>query len=314
MRRIAFGLVFVGIVAHAPAQGPIETRNHRVPSLMFLRFEPRGALLTTGQTETSFSLTVANDLRISPTIREDAETARLGLRYRRGYQFGEFEAELPILSRSGGLLDPIIEWWHEHVLGVIYVRRDIPYARSEIILPGSGRFGSASGLGDASFKLSRNVTPTTTLSVGLKLPTGDASRLLGSGNADLGVNLGHRVGLLKNLTLYAESGLVYQGNATKLAGTRSFVHQESLALVYARNSRDTWNVQWQGEASALRTRDSGSDSPHRMLTFGITRRISANDHLQLFFSEDGDLLNFRVPEVVNIAPDFTVGVRLSRRF
>ena len=319
MRAFAIFSICACLGSRAWAQGPIETRNHRSTSLLFLRFDPRGRLLRAGQSELSGALIISNDLRklpnaSAPALVEDQETARLSVRYRQGFAWGEFEVEVPLLSRGGGILDPVMEWWHEHIIGVTNLRSQTPYGRSEVILPGSGRFGSAAGLGDITTQFSRSLTPAVDLSIGLKFPTGDASRLLGSGAVDEGINLSYRHRVSSRLAISSQVGWVGQGRATRVANSRSDVHQESLSFVMTPNTRDAWTLQWQGEASALVTGLPVSDETHRMLSFGYSRKLNSRDHVQVFFSEDGDFLNYRVPELVNIAPDFTLGLRWTRRF
>ena len=294
-------------------QGPIETRNGRAPSLAFLRLGPRDGLLAPGERSFGAAFLSANNLRFRQGYREDQETERLGLTYRWGVSRGEWAVEVPFLARGGGFQDPFIEGYHE-LIGIHNFRGTIPFGRVEERIPDSGSFRSAEGLGDVSVAYSRPLGPQAFLSVALKLPTGNAGGLLGSGNADLAVSLYDRWMLGRHFDLFGQIGGVLQGDATRLDHSRSLVDQESLALVYRQNSRDAYAFQWQSEPSALVTGNSTFDGPHRQLTLGYTRRLGGRDTLQLYFNEDGDFLNYRVPELVNIAPDFTIGINLTRRW
>ncbi len=292
--------------------GPIETRNGRAPSLPFLRLEPRGGLLAPGERTLSADLLIANNLRFDRTTYEDQETSRLGFTARWGVARGEWAVEVPFLSREGGFLDPLIEAYHK-LIGITNDRALIPYGEVVERIPGSGTFGSAIGLGDVSGVYSRALGSQAFLSVGLKLPTGNAGGLLGSGGVDLAVSLYDRWRLGRHFDLYGQLGGVVQGHATRLDHSRTLVDQESLSLVYRKNDRDIYTFQWQSEPSALITGDQAFDGPHRSLSLGYTRRLSSKDALQLYFTEDGDFLNYRVPELVNVAPDFSIGVSYSKK-
>ena len=306
-------LILLLCPALAWAQGPIETRNGRAASLAFLRQGPRGELLRPGERLLGFELLSANNLKFERSTREDQETERLGVRLRWGVPRGEWSLEVPFLAREGGFQDPFIEGWHQ-LIGIHNFRGTIPYGRVEERIPRSGSFGSAAGLGDVSGAYARALGPNAFLSAALKLPTGNAGGLLGSGAVDFGVSYYQRWKLARHFDLHAHLGGVVQGEATRLVGARALVHEESLALVFRANSRDVYTLQGQGEPSALATGDAKLDGPHRQLTFGFARRVGTRDWLQLYFNEDGDFLNYRVPALVNLAPDFTVGVGFSRRW
>jgi hypothetical protein len=175
-----------------------------------------------------------------------------------------------------------------------------------------GDFGSASGVGDVSFFLRKRLTPRLIVSAGVKAPTGNAHELLGSGAFDAGVNVEYRTMITHKLQLDASLGVVGQGKPTVLKHARGLVDQEFFGLTYRRNSRDAWIAQWQSEASPVLT-VSSANGAHRMLTFGYERKLSARERLDLYFSEDQDLVP-GAPILVNIAPDFTIGVRFTHRF
>lgn len=297
----------------AQAQGPIETRNHQAASLAFLRLDPRGDLLAPGQRSLSIALSDANSLRFEGPFREDGETQRLSVRYGRGFSRGEWSIEVPFLARNGGFMDPLIRSFHD-LFGISNFRAGIPYGRVEEDLGPSGSFGSATGLGDIVGTVSRPLGPQALWTAALKLPTGNAGELLGSGGVDFGSSLFSRWKLGPRWSLFGQAGFVLQGKPSRLKGARSFVDQESVAVAYRLNSRDSWTVQWQSEPSAIETGGQFVDGPHRQLSLGFARRTAKSETLQAYFCEDGDFLNFRVPALVNIAPDFTIGLRWTRRF
>lgn len=246
---------------------------------------------------------------------EDQETERLSIKFREGLGRGlEWSVEVPYLSRGGGFQDPIIDWWHANVLHWSDGLRDhTPFGRSRVTLPGAS-FGSASGLGDISGFIAKDLGRGLSLTAGIKLPTGDADKLLGSGGADIGLYAQKRWSLGRRFSVYAQLGGVAQGKAKELDGTRGFVHQEGFGIVWQPNSRDAWIAQWQGEASALQTGIPESDATHRLITFGYKRKLSSRQVLDLYFSEDKDLFNNSFPEGASVGPDFTMGARINIRF
>lgn len=304
-------------VTDLPDMGPISVANHRMASLVFFRFTPREAK-PLGHSVT-YRLTQANDFRQLQTgslsVDEDYEVTRISASWVRPWRRGDIEIEVPLLSRGGGILDPIIDGWHASVLGWSDpIRDNTPFGRSRVSLPGTRSFGSASGLGDVRGEVTQSIGRGLAWSAGVKLPTGDRSKLLGSGGVDGGLALRWSHDLPRRWRMHAMVGLVGQGDSGILAGTRGLIHQESIALVAAANSRDRWIVQWQSEAAPVSTGVRGADASHRIVTFGYRRRMSDRESLELYFSEDRDLFSGQWPEGANVGPDFVVGTSFSFRF
>jgi len=266
--------------------------------------------------EWSLDLTVANDLRRLGILDEDAEVDRLSIG--RSWGIGSDRriwVEIPILSRGSGFLDEIIDWWHRNVLRWTDPARDFtPHRRSIIALGDEYSFGSGSGLGDITVGATKSFGDRVSASFALKVPTGNPSRLLGSGAFDAGVSIDYRAPISRRWSVHAQVGLVAQGTATRLPGTRGLVDQEALALVYSPNSRDTWIAQWQSERSPIVTGVPGADATHRLITIGYRRKLSDREYIELYFSEDRDLFNGAFPEGANVGPDFTGGIRYRWSF
>lgn len=318
---LALSTVFAGFsLAKADDQGPLEIRNLRSLSVPFLRIDPRPAILAKGDRTLSVGFTSANDIRKQYAggvlaVDEDYEIDRLLFRYRTGIGNGmDVTIDAPVIDRSGGFMDSLVSGWHALVLGGYASARDgVPYGECHVIVPGSGPYGSAFGIGDISVWLSKNLGPRWMATAALKAPTGQASQLLGSGAVDAALAFQYHTQLSSRWSAYAQAGVVAQGKTTELKGTRGLVPQEALAVVWHPNSRDSWVAQWQGEDSATVTGVAGSDAPHRQISFGFHRVLSANQSLELFFSEDKDFLNY--PRgLTGTAPDFTAGVRWTKKF
>lgn len=311
--------MLIAAAAGAQEWQPIETRNHRALSLPFLRLNPTFGILEPGKTEWSAGWTVANDIKRfpktgAPVVEEDQETSRITYRYRKGWRQGsEWWVEAAFLSRGGGFLDPIIDGWHKHVLGWSDpLRDDTPFGRS-IVRVGGQTYGSAAGIGDLTLGISQSLGGRYQIDAAVKAPTGDASKLLGSGGADAGALVSGMFGINSRWKVLLQAGAVWQGKPSRLEGARDVIDQEAICFIYHPSAKDTWVAQWQSEASALRTGQPGSDAAHRVVTFGYRRRISSTQWLEGFFTEDRDLANRSMPAIANLGPDFTMGLRLISR-
>ncbi|HVL40468.1 MAG TPA: DUF3187 family protein [Fimbriimonadaceae bacterium] len=313
-RALLLQIAFVLATAAAP-QDPIATRNHRALALAFFRFTPSPPPAADGDKRLSIDWTQANDLRrFLPTLDEDYEITRFTISYEQGYAAGSLTVELPLVNRGSGFLDPIIDGWHALVLGWSDPIRDAtPMGRSMLQLPGESPRGSAFGIGDLSAVFTRDIGRNSVARAALKLPTGNARDLLGSGGFDLGLSLEYRRQLGQQWSVFAQVALIHQGGGLALKNEREWVDQECLALIFAHNSKDTWVAQWQSESSALRSGFAPSDAPHRILTFGYRRRLSSSQWIEGFFSEDRDVFSGGFPEGANIGPDFSAGIRWTVR-
>lgn len=308
----AIGLVKTSALAWG---GPIETRNYRSIALPFLRLEPRGPVLASGQRAISIGLVDTNDFRRmsngSLYLSEKYEYQRLQLRYRQslGHR-SDVTIDFSLISRDGGFMDPLIDIYHRLILNLKdNPRIGLPYGLSEVIIPGSPRFGSAAGIADIPISITHQFSPRLQGTFAVKLPVGDSARILGSGNVDAAVGLGSHVPWGQRWSLDFQAGVVAQSPAKALESTRGLVHQETVAIERHANARDNYVLQWQDENSALQTGIPGSDSPNRVLTLGLQHQDTKKRSWEAYFTVTGDWLNYRVPELVNVGPEFTYGIR-----
>jgi hypothetical protein len=156
-------------------------------------------VLAPGALHAELSAAAASSYAFSNSGREDifldGETHRVALRLRRGFGGGyEGTLELPWISHSGGQLDGFIIHWHD-LFGLpqggreradrdrlLFVYRRDGVERVRLTDPVSGAGDARIGLGRS---LSRDERWPLALRVEAKLPTGDSSRLTGSGAADV---------------------------------------------------------------------------------------------------------------------------------
>ena len=347
---LAFSLLSLSISVSAAAAasplppsptflGPADLRNQRPYALLFLTFAPETArVLPRGRQVFALQLDVANDLLIPartpqlgiPFVEEDAETQRLGLTERLGLG-GRLEVAgfLPVIARDGGALDPIIEAYHRaagfanSTVDTLTGRTDIPDYRSVVRLlrpDGSVEVdaGHALGLGDMSgtvkYSLSESARTALAVRAGLKLPTGDAGRLLGSGAADAGLDLDAQAALAPRVALYVSGGYVWMGHDRDISTAATHDFQLSESLEYRASAHDFWLLQSQGGGVVVRTGNAHADGPQRIVSV-VYRRLTGPHTVWTFaFTENGDIVNYRAPWLVGIGPDVSVtaGVSWSR--
>ncbi len=157
-------------------------------------------LLTGGESSLQIQFDVSNHSKGSETPQEhivlDGESYRLALIYRRGLGDGwQASVELPVIGHRPGIMDNFIEGWHD-TLGLSNSDRE-PWPKNRLLFSYS-RNGEivaeladgSTGLGDLQLQLSRQLMVSEAgrrlaLHASLKLPTGDADHLQGSGGTDL---------------------------------------------------------------------------------------------------------------------------------
>jgi hypothetical protein len=312
MKAIGVALWVCGVAA-ATAQPLLNPhRNHRAVALPFLRMPASGPALAEGR-RFELSIAVANDFRMTSDVIEDAEVIRLGLRLAWASRLGEVWTEIPHLTRGGGFLDPLIDAWHDRVLGWSDpVRGSTRFGDAIIARRSLYSFGPASGLGDITIGFGRDLGRFT-VRAGFKIPTGDPARLLGSGGFDVGaaVERGWRLG--PRWESAAQIGYVLQGSSRRLPGARAQCVQASLAVGLWTSSRDRWALQWSHEDAPIDVGVPAIDSGHRQILITYTR-VTNRGNFDIFLAEDRDIVNGRRPELANIAPDVSLGMRWTSRF
>lgn len=163
-------------------------------------------LLPPGGSAAGVTFDLANNSTINKQagvdeITLDGESYRLSLSLRRTMSNGiELGAELPLVGHHGGVMDNFIEGWHD-TFGLTNSQRNqspsntlkYEYRHNGVVVMGFSE--SNNGVGDLRLFAARELyhTPEEALSLHatLKLPTGDADQLHGSGAADLALSAAH---------------------------------------------------------------------------------------------------------------------------
>lgn len=253
-----------------------------------------------------------NEARRSAGVVEDAETWRGVWLLRQGDRTGEWIVEVPLVWRGGGLLDGAIQTWENGVMGYHNPGREgFPKGQSEITL-GGRTYGNGFGLGDVT--VGRGVDfRGFALRAWLKLPTGNAGSLTGSGSVDAGLSAERSWSLGRSLTLNVMGAGTAQSRGSAWDDVRPVVWSGSASLAWKRNSRDVWLVQVDSEGRAIDTGDAILDRAQRVTTLAYRRKLNDRQDLTVWFSEDDDF-KFAVFAASQTGPDFTIGARLRTRF
>jgi hypothetical protein len=158
------------------------------------------SLLKSGYSSFQFQFDFTNNSITSESEREsvtlDGETYRARLIWRRGLASGwQIGAELPLIAHHNGVIDNFIEDWHD-LFGFSNRDRD-PWPKNRLLYHYekdgttlSELSSGANGVGDLRLIASKqlgNIRSDSVLALhaSLKLPTGDADKLMGSGATDL---------------------------------------------------------------------------------------------------------------------------------
>jgi hypothetical protein len=197
----------------------------------------------------SESWTVAADLNWASTslvqragaeqLIVDAETREARVTIGRSWSNGfAAQLELPYRYTGGGVLDDAIDSWHDTFDLPEGARAVMPKDRIRIAYARNGAVlldveSSEAGLGDISLDFGRSLYATTSAAaaawLSIKLPTGDADRLTGSGATDVSLAIAGESRLGENWSLFAQAGVAWLGEGERLSAQQSSVAWSALA-------------------------------------------------------------------------------------
>lgn len=320
--------------AYNSFRGPIPIRDARPYNLLFLQFTPETPdTLPQRKNRYDLQLDIINNTLIpdahgGATVVEDNEYQRLRFTWRYGIDRDtELGAASSLEWRNGGVLDGIIKAYH-HLLGLQANADDVPAGRDSYdlyrsrlqVFDSTGTpivdQGNAFGLGETSVSLKRSLLPrarhgAAAIRAVIKIPTGNPTLLLGSGNIDAGLSLDGRYILGREIAVYANVGYAVLGHANRVPGPPANALETLIALEYRPNRRDSFIVQIDGNGQLARTGNSFADRSNVTATFGYQRVLDRRLVGFLSFSEGGHIHNFQLPSVSNIGPEFTLSTGLT---
>ena len=214
---------------------PVRTHNPFLQIYGLPAFQG-ASVLDAGAAAWQLTLDVANHADASSngaeSITLDGESYFAILSYRRGIRdWLELGIDVPVVAHTDGFLDPLIESWHD-LWGMSNANRTGPdnelsflYERSGmepfVLDDGSAGIGDVRVTAAVPLRLER-LSPASTMALkaGLKLPTGDAEKLHGSGAADLSLAVYYSTLApfgLERLDISAHAGVLFTGDSDLFA-------------------------------------------------------------------------------------------------
>lgn len=326
---IVTGLLLIGVPLSSQAIElfPFASRNQS-PVVKVFGLPPAepAALLEAGQISATLSLDIANNYTTSATADEfiildgESYSSNLGLRYGVSDKF-EIGIDLPFLGHAGGFLDSFIEGWHDTFGlpdgGRKQTERD--QLRYSYIRNGRREFKldkSVNGIGDIRLTTAWQLVHETgrrpgrgALRIGLKLPTGDSDKLLGSGSTDLSVSLaGQREYPLQSgrVATYASLGALLMTDGEILAEQRNLAGFGSFGVYWAPLNWMALKIQADGHTALYKDSDlTELESSSVQLLLGGSLQVGAQTTIDIAVSED---------VVVDTSPDVNFHLALRTVF
>jgi hypothetical protein len=186
--------------------GPFPVRNFQPIQLLFLGMPgDRAAVVKKGtldvRVEVADTSTVFDDATASSSVRMKFETARSGFYLRYGLTDRlEVALEVPAYYRFRGIMEGTITGVERATTGLAPARKSLAATSYIFDVRQNGRtlFNAGDGqlgLGDTTlfakyqFLTETQTRPAVSLRMALKVPTGDTSRVFGSGHPDVGIGV-----------------------------------------------------------------------------------------------------------------------------
>jgi len=224
--------------------------------------------------------------------------------------------DIPYISHSGGFLDAFIDDWHDFwglpdggrpgrarsLLEYRYRRAN----RDQVLLT-----ASTGGIGDAMLTFAVPLAPENRMAAlavraGLKLPTGDAGRLTGSGGTDFFLWLaGESLQAPAGISVFGRAGAAFLGSGDLLDDRRrDLAAFASIGAGWQALDRLELKVETAFSQPCYHSALTELGAVSGQLVLGGSVSLSAGIQLDLGLSED---------ILVDTAPDVTFSIAISRR-
>jgi uncharacterized protein DUF3187 len=227
----------------------------------------------------------------------DAETREARVTIGRSWPSGfAAQLELPYRYTGGGVLDEAIDSWHDLFSLPQGARSAMPTDRVRIVYDHAGTTlididSSTSGLADASLDFGYSLRSTTATAVAawlsVKLPTGDADRLTGTGATDVSLALAGEHELSKRWSVFGQAGVTWLGDGDRLTVQQRDVVWSGFAGVGWRAWRGLeLKAQLDAHTAAFEDTDLDFLGDALVLTVGGDYRFASGWRLDVAVSED----------------------------
>lgn len=304
--------------------GPFPVRNFQPIQLLFLGMPgDRAAVIKKGELDLRIEMadtaTVFDDRTPRVNVRMKLETVRSGIFFRYGLtERLEVAVEVPSYYRYRGILEGAINTVERTTSGLAPARKALQGTSFAFNVRRDGRtlfnsgdgelgFGDTTVFGKYQLLKESETEPAVSLRVAVKAPTGDASRVFGSGHPDVGIGVALEKRVATHLILYGNvNGIFPTGSVSGLT-----VQPAMSAIVAA-------EYLWSSELSFVGHFDYYSSPFHNTGTtvldngvtevaFGFNYRLRENMVWQVYGIENLDFIR-------DSAADFTLSTVLTYKF
>jgi hypothetical protein len=227
----------------------------------------------------------------------DAETREARVTIGRSWSNGfAAQLQLPYRYTGGGVLDDAIDSWHDFFSLPEGARSTMPTDRIRIVYQHAGATllnidSSVSGLGDASLDFGYSLRSTSATAaaawLSVKLPTGDADQLTGTGATDVSLSIAGEHGLSENWSVFGQASVTRLGEGDRLSALQRDVVWSGFAGVGWRAWRGL-QLKAQIDAHSAVFEDTDLDflGDAVVLTFGGDYRFASGWQFDVAVSED----------------------------
>lgn len=249
----------------------------------------------------------------SEAIYLDGESYRTALTLQWGLsERWELGITLPYITYDGGGMDSFIDGWHD-TFGLPDGNRDQAprdQLRFSYIDSGAEQLGLADhsdGLGDVQLALAYALTDGLALRAGVKLATGDAHKLTGSGGHDAYLSLHYSEPIATgDWGYHLSAGLLWMQTGDVIAARqRDWAGFGSAALMWQASQAVVLKLQLDGHTQLYDSALSQLGGSSAQLLMGGTVGLTENTALDIVVSED---------IVVETAPDVLFQLALRSQF
>lgn len=306
-----------------PAPFSIKNQNPFI-QIFGLPTTQQARLLPANGEAIEVALDIANNSTINKTagnetITLDGESYRLSLSLRRAVGNGiEVAAELPLVGHHNGVMDNFIEGWHD-TFGLTNSERN--QSPSNVLNYDYRRNGIAvmsiaqpdNGLGDirlsAAKKLYHDAKGALSLHASLKLPTGDADQLHGSGAPDLALSaaqMSERWLSRWQLSTFFNGGLLLLGKSDRFSDIqRNSAFFGSTGIIWDSHSLIDLKAQLDGHTALYRSDLDQLGTDTLQLTVGGSIHFSPSARLDLGVGEN---------LFTDTTPDFLINIAFKQHY
>lgn len=310
--------------AGADGFGPFPVRNFQPFQLLFLgMFGDRATVVGKGafdvRVELAETSTVFNEQTSDVTARVKVEQLRTGLYLRYGLLDRlEVGLEIPLLYRYRGFLEGVINATERATTGLSPARSALKGTGFAFNLSRDGQTLFAGGDGDlglgditliSKYEILRQSAqiPTVSLRLAVKVPSGDSSKVFGSGHADVGLGLAVEKSLATRWILYGNVNGIFPTGTVSGLTVQPFVSTLA-AAEYLWSPAASFVGQFEYYSSPFHgTGTEILDNGVTEATVGFNYRLRKNLLWQVYGAENLDF-------ITGSAADFTLSTLVTYRF